>query len=250
MKTKKFTRYIKIISLGVGLACSLVIFYIAYNLINRDSFYPENEHIFQVMDSYRTPEWSGTSVVISQPIAPAMMDDFPMVEYGTVVRHSGKVRFKTNKSLFEAKTSYVDSLFFKIFKRPFLIGNESQVLKRVNKAVVTKAFAEKIFGHIDVLGEIFILNGERPIEIEAIIEDWPHNSSVQAEVLLSFETLRDEKRLYMGWNGGESFQGFVKLKSGADADKLTAAFPKFLRKYYDVDADAANGFSVIINWYL
>jgi len=46
----------------------------------------------------------------------------------------------------------------------------------------------------------------------------------------------------MGWGGGDSFMGFVKLAKHINPSEIEKGMPAFLRKYYDVAADEARGF--------
>ncbi len=243
LKTQKLTVWLRIISIGVGMASALMLFYIALNELSTDNFYPDKNRIYEVFDNFRSPNYSGISASLEQPLVPAMMSDFPQVKYGTVVFRNGKTAFKINESIIEAQTLYADSLFFKVFERRFVARSRKNILQLKNTAVITRKLADKIYGNgQNALGKMFYLNGTRPIQINAVIENWPPNSSFKAEVIISFATLKDEHRLYMGWGGGDSFQGFVKLIKNAHPHQIEKALPALLRKYYNVDADEAQGF--------
>lgn len=243
LKYQKLTVWLRIISMGVGMASALVLFYIALNELNTDNFYPDKNRIYQVFENFKSPDYSGISSDIEQPVVPAMITDFPQVEQGTVVFNNGKTTFKVEESLMEARTLYADSLFFKVFRRRFITGTAKRSLRLKNTAVITRKLARKLFGNsMEAIGKVIYLNETRPIIITGVFENWPVNSSFKAGVIISFATLKDEHRLYMGWDGGDGFQGFVKLAKNTNPHEIEKAIPAFLRKYYNVDADEAKGF--------
>jgi len=242
LKSQKLTVWLRIISMGVGMASALVLFYIAFNELSTDNFYPDKNRIFQVFDKFKSPNFSGTSPALVQPLLPAMVKDFPQVEVGTIVFYNNITNYRVGESLIEANTLYADSLFFSVFRRWFVAGTASRSLRLKNSAVITQKLARKLFGNsLAAVGKIIYLNEVRPIVITGVVENWPANSSFQADVLISFATLKDEHRLYMGWGGGDSFRGFVKLVKSADPREIEKTMPAFLRKYYDVDAAKARG---------
>ena len=242
LKSQKLTVWLRIISMGVGMASVLVLFYIAFNALSTDNFYPERNRIYQVFDKFKSPDFSGTYPKVIQPLVPAMAKDFPQVEVGTIIFNNDKTNYKVGESLTEANTLYADSLFFKVFRRRFVAGAASRSLRLKNSAVITQKLARKLFGNsLAAIGKIIYLNEVRPIIITGVIENWPANSSFRAGVLIAFATLKDEHRLYMGWGGGDSFWGYVKLVKGTEPHKIEKAMPDFLRKYYDVDAAKARG---------
>jgi len=243
LKSHKLTLWLRIITMGVGMASALVLFYIALNELSTDNFYADKNQIYQVFDNFKSPDYSGVDEALVQPLVPAMVSDFAGVAVGTEVFNNGKTNYKVNESLIEANTIYADSLFFKVFKRWFVAGTANGSLLQKNTAVITQKLAKKLFGNnTTAMDKIIYLNEMRPITISGVIKDWPPNSSFKTDVILSFATLKDENRLYMGWGGGDSFKGFIKLTQHTNPNEIEKGMPAFLHKYYDVAADEARGF--------
>jgi len=243
LRSQKLTLWLRVISLGVGMASALVLFYIAWNRLNTDNFYRDGDRIYELFDNIKSPDYSSVSASLVQPLVPAMVDDFPQVEYGTVLFINGKTTYKTEEVLFEANTVYADSSFFKIFNRRFIAGDENGSLRVKNSAVVTRKIAERLFGNSGAaINKIIYLNEVIPLVVTGVIENWPPNAGYRSGVLVSFATLMDENRLYMGWSGGDSFRGYVKLRKGVSPHEIEKEMPAFLRRHYNVDADEAKGF--------
>ena len=244
LQRQKVTSIFKIVSMGIGIASSLILFYIAFNQLNTDKFYQDKELKYQVFSETTTPNLEGVFSELSQPVVPSMMVDLAMVQFGTVIHNAAKVPFVFEEKVIEARTIYADSVFFKVLERPFVMGVPNSTLSQINSAVVSSSYAKKVFGRTDVVGETLNMRGSRYIDITGVIEDWPQNSSFDAEVIVSFETLRDEKRLNMSWNGGESYQGYLKLLPGTNVEDLENSFPAFLDKYMDIEGLKKKGFSI------
>lgn len=235
LKKQKFVSTLKILSLGVGIACTLILFYVGLSKLKSDEFYSDSDRMYQVFMGIKTANVDGVYPSGFQPLGPALMTDIPQIEYGTVVNFSGRNHYYFNNIIVEANTMYADSMFFNVFERAFLVGNSKESLLLVNKAVITKAFALKVFGEVNVVGKKLDLKGSREVEVSGVIENWPSNSSFDAEVILSFATLRDEDRLYMGWLGGDSFHAFIKLMQGANINDVETQFPDFQEMYMNMD---------------
>jgi len=171
-----------------------------------------------------------------------MMNDLAQVQLGTTIRNDWDVPYLFGEEILEARTIYADSLFFRVFDIPFRMGDPGEALTPVNSAVISASFAKKAFSRTDVVGETLHMRGDRYLNITGVIADWPQNSRFDAEVIVSFLTLRDENRLYMGWNGGDSFQGYLKLYPGSESILLEKSFPGFLAKYVDIQGMNSRGF--------
>jgi len=242
IEREKFISLLKVLIMGIGVASALVLFYIAISEFNTDNFYKDKDRTYQCFVDYKSPDWNFTGTHLMQPFIPALVDYFPEVEVGTVIFHNEDLNFEYNDNIIKANTLYADSFYFKVFNRKILARKSNDFLSHVNKAVVTKEFALKYFGDNEsAVSKVIKLNGVRPIEITAVIENWPANSSQSSDVIISFETLKDEKRLYMGWGGGDSFQGYIKINKNTSAERIEKEIPNFITKYVDVKAEEAKG---------
>ena len=243
MYRQKLSASMRIISLGLGIGSAVVLLFISINEYSKDTFYTNSDTIYALFNDIKSPDYSGTSNTVVQKYTPALVKDFPQIQSGTVVYNNQKTHFIVNNDVFELNTLYADSGFFNVFKRKVIIGNP-KALYLLNSAVITKKTAHKLFGSTEAaIGKIIKLDAERDITVNAVIENWPVNSSFTSDVIISFATLKDEKRLYMGWNGGDSFNGYVLFADGTDVKSIEKQLPKFQQKYYDSSQDEAKGFS-------
>ena len=243
MLRQKTASLLRILSLGFGVASSVILFFIGINELTTDAFYGNKDNMYELFLDFKSPNYSGTSNTLTQKIIPALVNDFPQVENGTVVYNNQKTLYLVGNHVYELNTLYADSGFFKVFNRNFIAKSLNNNLAVLNSAVITKKLAIKLFGTANAsIGKRLLLNSDRAIIITGVIEDWPSNSSFKSDIIISFNTLEDENRLYMGWGGGDSFQGYVVFREDADVKSIEKQIPDFIQKYYDFKSEESKGF--------
>ncbi|HRX32488.1 MAG TPA: ABC transporter permease [Tenuifilaceae bacterium] len=131
------------------------------------------------------------------------------LEVSTKEQRNGNINFL-------ADAFFADSSFFDIFSFPLISGNKSSALVEPYSVVVTRLFANKIFGTDDVLGRSVVIMNE-DYRITGVMEDLPKNSSIQGDCFVSLSTLRS--RNMFGINEWEewSFVHFLQLNPNANS---------------------------------
>ncbi|NND33925.1 MAG: FtsX-like permease family protein [Saprospiraceae bacterium] len=92
----------------------------------------------------------------------------------------------------EDLVTYVDSAFFDVFSFPLIMGSKKEVLKNKTSIVITREVAEKYFKDQNPVGTLLKVNigGEETIvTIEGVVENPPHNSSLEFSVLANIELI-------------------------------------------------------------
>ena len=133
-----------------------------------------------------------------------------------------------NKTL-RLRPLYVDANFLETFSFPLIHGDPKTALNSITSVVITESTARKFFGTTDVVGKTFQLSADpsyeklgKPLIVSAVAKNPPPNSSLQFDLLYSFEFMRisfeDDNWLnaYLGT--------FVVLQPGADIEKVTKKF--------------------------
>jgi len=92
---------------------------------------------------------------------------------------------------------FVDANFFDIFSFQLIYGNQKTVLSDINAVVVTESTAKKFFNTDDVVGKILQLDADpsydklgKPLVISGVVKDPPANSSLQFDLLFTFQFVR------------------------------------------------------------
>lgn len=97
-----------------------------------------------------------------------------------------------NEKLFsETKVAYADGNFFELFTFPVSSGSAEQ-LKEPNTMALSVSTARKYFNGQSALGKIVSLNnefGDNLYKVVAVFDDFPQNSDMQYDMVLSLQTL-------------------------------------------------------------
>ena len=239
---QKWLTVINIAGLSIGLACFTLFMLYAVNEFNFDRFHANKENIYRV---YRLSESTQEAKVNqSVPLGPAMKQDIPDVEnYVRIQEAQNETYVKVNNTVTHVRLSFADQQIFSVFSFKLVAGDRKTALKGLHDIVLTRKTAKKIFGHVDVIGEIIQAKVEDdfiPFTVSSIVEDIPSNSTIQIEALGSYDflaTTKNGKRLVDNWRRQSVCLTYVQLKPGStlasDFKTLTA-----LRKKYYPDEEA------------
>lgn len=145
-----------------------------------------------------------------------------------------------NVQLYEYRGFSVEHEVLEIFNWDFITGDPKNALKEPNCAVLTKQFAEKLFGNANPVGLFFSLDSLF-IKVTGVVENPPTNSLVSFDVLFSrnirYNFYPDFDQRW--WEG--SVQVFVMNKNGAAISPLESVLKKIknqdlspeFREYFD-----------------
>lgn len=241
LQRQKALSFINIAGLSIGIACFSLFLLYAVNEFSYDRFHKNASAIYRVCSWWdfkgKEPR-SGIEPASVTPLGPSMKQDFPDVEDFVRVKLLSDDLIKTNNQVSSAKVSFADPQFFSIFTFPLLHGNPATALQYPNNIVLTKQKAEELFGETNVIGRrIDIKRGEKytPFIISAVAENIPVNSSIQFEMLGSFDYIlaSEEGRASIdNWHMTIGFDVFVKLRKGSSLAKDPVRMAAFHDKYY------------------
>ena len=243
LKNKAVTG-INVLGLTVGITVSLLIFSYAKKEVATDQSLPNVSNIYSLLNQ-GAPH-------VSQQMVQLAKEQIPEIENITYCSEewSPQVFFTKGTTSFKIEKLLVaDSSFFKVLQFKPLWGNLSNALSSANKVVLTESLSKKIFGDENSVGKSLgynatYLNGEE-IEVAAVIEDLPQNSSWDFDAILSFQTNYKIDWYYnnLGW-GQQSFTSFFTVPSGVSAkilnDKLANLSKAVVPEKYKDDVSLAS----------
>ena len=233
---------VKVLSLIIGLTISLLVFLQIAHELNYDSFHPDKERMYRIGVIWDNKGEIDDGPIIIAPLAQAIKENLPEVEEFALLRKAWGSRFFTgDKQAINVSSVYADSTFFNFFHFPIVKRSTNNELSKPFRVMISESAAKKFFGSADPLGKIIYDANQNPFEIEGVFEDVPENSHLDFDIVVSFETIRAEGRMYTGWGGGDSFNGYLKLVSGASVENVESKIPDVIAKYYDTSEDEASG---------
>ncbi len=235
---------LNIAGLTIGMSCCLLIFhYVSYEK-SYDKFEPDSKQIVRVrLDSYQQGVLAYKSATSYPAIGPTMKKDFPEVENFCRLIDDNLLLSNdaSNKKFSENKGYYADPATIEMFNLHFTKGNARTALTGPDKIVLSESTAKKYFGNTDVIGKTLVnRSGEhiQPFEITGVYKDFPSNSHLILQYLVSYATLGKELQLQgdssnaseTAW-GWYDYYVYVQLKPGTDYKKLEAKLSAFTDKY-------------------
>ena len=243
-RKNKFYSTLTITSLAVGICAVLLIYiYVSFEF-SYDDFHKEKDQLFRVsIISSIKGKTDSESPVFLEPLAPAMKREIPEIdEYARVSNvKNGIISYKEKEVKIDG-VRFADSTFFNVFSFDLLVGDKKKVLEKPSTAVITKETAKTLFGSENPIGKEITFNNDS-YEITGITADTPFNTHLRFNMLLSFESLFNNPKVHLGWNGGNQYISYVKLKVGTLGQSVEKKLENLLWNYLNKDM-AAIGWKV------
>ncbi len=242
--------FIKILSLALGLAIGMVLIAKVCFELSYDGYFSDPHRVYMIKTGLQRADDAKerTYGQISGGVAPGFKEFVPGVEAATratTVFDNDNYYTEDNNRL-KGGMIVADTSFFEIIDRPVLSGDPVKILSQWGKAMVARSFAEKMGGVENAIGKT-IYNESMPnfkITVEGVYEDFPQNSSMRPDILLSMESYN--KSSTENWVGNDRYRGFVKLAEGVDPASLADAIHKMQEKNQPLDEFEQNGMRM---WY-
>lgn len=213
----------RLVSLVLGLSVGLLICsYVGYTL-TFDRFFPDRGRIYQI---WSMPSNDRPSSRMVAPLAPALAEEMPAIAAATRLCPGFRYNLFRDDEPFACEFAAVDTCFFDVLDFGVVRGDAKALTGR-DRLMLSESFARTIFGDRDPLGELLMLKNQLPMTVVGIFRDVPRNNSVgYFNALVPLDCIADS--YYMGWDGGDSFPSYVKLREGASIAEVEALLPAFI----------------------
>lgn len=199
---------------GLSVSLMFVILIAVYTVqeLSVDKSHKDMERIF-VLSNDR-------GVASALPIAYRLQERYPEIEQVCpVITNNVSIQIvKRNDKKLSARPILVDSCFFNFFSFKLLEGDKNRVLENRNNVVLSKTFANKLFGTDDPMGENILIGDSSSYLVSGIMEDIENSSLPNADILFRVERAPEYNRSISMDNPGNagSTVPFIKMKPGAD----------------------------------
>ena len=239
----------KVLSMAIGLAVGLVLIAKITFENSYDKFYPDYRNIYCIQQEFtKANESSSTYSQTPGAVAYYMGQEIPQIKYATRATFVGYGTcnvFDREQHKYTAENIILaDTNHFKVFPRPILAGDPTEVLSDWNGAMVSRSFAEKLGGLDKAVGQIIFLEDWQniPIEIGGIFEDIPENASMRFDIVISLDAM-DELLSMMGsdfkstqnWVGNDRYISRVVLYPGTDPASLEQPIRDLENRYLPIE---------------
>ncbi len=231
LKNKLFS-FVNISGLAIGLSCFLLIALYIQDELSFDRYNAHADRLYRVNTDAKMGGVEALLPMTSDMMGGLLKKDYPEVEeYTRIYTFNGSKLIKgNNEYIMEENVAHVDSTFFDVFTLPAIDGNTKTALDEPNSVVLTRSYAKKYFGTVNVVGRTLDLkeNGV-PVayRINAVIEDIPENSHFRFNMLFSMRNANYQ----WGQIGNLNFYTYLLLKKGTDYKAFEKKLDQFTERY-------------------
>jgi putative ABC transport system permease protein len=230
---------INIVGLAIGMACCILIAqYVLYEM-SYDDYHVDKDRIFRVAQDGQSQQERRIGAVTSAPMAPALKEDYPQIEYAARMMRVGNLLVKRDEKVFyEERCWFAETDLPRILTIPLLEGDSRTALERPMTVVISQSLAEKYFGDERPLGQILNVQGF-DLEVTGVAANCPQNTHVKHEMLISFSTL--EATGYGGLSNWflSNFYTYVKLAPNTDLADFSEQLKGFPERHVGEELKAS-----------
>jgi len=237
---QKMYSAIKIGGFAIGIAACLLIALFIKDELSYDLHYRDGDRIFRVVEAYDYHGQSGRDVWFQAPFAKALKEDFPEIEKAGRYNSSELFgagskeirRSDTVENTYEEGFVYFDQELLDIFQFPMIYGNPAHALDQPHSIVITKRKADKYFPNENPVGKAFIINNDEknPFVIGGVIEDFPTNSHLQFDFLMTLAGVEFWPGEQSTWSA-TNYPTYILLRPGTDPMKFQKKLSLIIEKY-------------------
>jgi len=217
---------VNVAGLAMGMGCCLLISLWVLDELSFDRFHAAADRLYRVESD---EEFSGHvrhGVATPIPLASAMEEEIPEVEYATRFSRFGGLQLTIgDKSFFEADVIAADPSFLSMFSFPLIEGNEDAALSAPLSVLVSKRMADKYFAGGSPVGRTVLAENRLELAVTGVLRDPPPNSSLQFDWVVPFAFVESRlSRMPEGWVNAVT--SYARLRAGSSpsevAGKITA----------------------------
>jgi len=231
MRNKVFS-LINILGLAIGMTASFLIYQYVHTEFSYDGFHKNGKRIYRLATDIKLPTETIHEGASSSAMAFHLAQDFPQVEQFVRFGQISLLARIGDRKFQEPNTFFADSSLFKVFDFPLLKGDPQTALRDPFSMVISETAAKKYFGDEDPLGKtLYIMESAMPTQVTGVMADLPNNSSLKANIFLSFASFQQifDPQVNDQW-GNFGVASFLLLKEGVDAGQLQENLPGFLKR--------------------
>jgi putative ABC transport system permease protein len=223
---------VKVLSLAIGLGCSiLVIMHVQYAR-SYDKHFPNWENTYRVVTSI-TLDYRMNSEMTNDAAPHKMRLDYPQIEHLAMIRPSGAEFSRSDGDATLQQFFFADSEFIAIFAPQFISGDPATALNEPFSAVIDETTATKYFADEEPLGQTLTFN-QYDVKITGVMRDMPKNTHLPFQMLVSIATGRqvggENFMNNNGWNGFGGTRTYIQVPDKATADAISADLPAFMQR--------------------
>ena len=239
---------IKVISLGLGLTMSILLFSRVAFEQSYDTCYKDYDDLYQIYSIFSAEgEQFEPQKQNCGPVAGAILENFPIeVEAATSIAYFVSPPLYNGSVRIDARKILADSLFFKTMGIEVLSGNPEKDLMQNDVIFLSDDLAQKIYGGENPIGKVISYNKELQLTVKGTYVDLPENATMRPEAVISMPTGWSRGWGNYSWRGGDSYYEYIRFRPGADKEIVNARLDAMIQKYRPEEDKKAYGYTAFV----
>ncbi|MDP2284508.1 MAG: ABC transporter permease, partial [Pseudohongiella sp.] len=242
---------IKVLSLSLGLVCSLLVLMHVQYTSSYDKHFENWQNIYRVVTSLTTDQRIESSW-IAEGIYNPLVQDYGQIEQSAKINNTPSGLFAHGDISAPNVYTWVDPEFLQIFSFDFIQGDVTTALTDPNTVVLTERAATKYFGPEDPLGKILTFDNQADLRVTGVIRDLPSNTHFAIEIMIGSPTGRQIfGETFMNspaWAGFGGTMAYVVISDPASVEAIRADCPAFIeRNVPDAQRDFLMGMEPVLD---
>lgn len=231
---------INVLGLTIGITCFALIMLFVENELSFDQFHNETSYRFLATEQTGDGE-SRTVGILAYDDLHNIADNVAGIKDVCILRDWGAwpllLQYK-DKSIKSRSAAFGESDFLDYFSLPLIQGDRATALEGPNNVLLSKEFAEVIFGDQNPMGEIVEVGGnvEFNFQVGGVFEK-VKNSHLDFDILFNIE-LRDNKgNQFVKQGFSRSVYGYYKLEPNVNTEDLADQVKAYFKGQYANNAN-------------
>lgn len=239
---------IKVISLGLGLTMSILLFSRVAFEQSYDTCYKDYDDLYQIYSIFSAEgEQFEPQKQNCGPVAGAILENFPKeVEAATSIAYFVSSPLYNGSVRIDARKILADSLFFKTMGIEVLSGNPEKDLMQNDVIFLSDDLAQKIYGGENPIGKVISYNKELQLTVKGTYVDLPENATMRPEAVISMPTGWSRGWGNYSWRGGDSYYEYIRFRPGADKEVVNTRLDAMIQKYRPEEDKKAYGYTAFV----
>lgn len=227
---------INILGLALGITCSLLIMFWVNDERAVDGFHANGKQLFQVYERQffdgKVEAGYSTQGILAEELKRVIPEIAFSSGFDYTAAPGTMNTFEAGGKLMKMNGFYAGADFLSMFSYPLLRGKASTALTAPEAIAISRRMAEQFFGSAEkAMGQSIQFDTKENLQITAVFDNLPANSSQQFDFLRSWAAfMKENERWVHNW-GNTSPATFVQLRKDADPAKVQAKIKDFIYRY-------------------
>ncbi|MFZ1799193.1 MAG: ABC transporter permease [Chitinophagaceae bacterium] len=234
IRNKAFS-IINILGLALGLTCSLLIFLWVRDEQSVDAFHKNGKQLYQVYERSKYDGKIDAGYTTQGLLAQELKKKIPEIQYASAFDYAAapgtQNTFEAGNKIKKMTGMFAGADFFNMFSFHLLQGSVKKALSEPSGIAISRQMADNFFGSPEkAIGKTIQFENKESLNVTAIFENIPANSSLQFDFLRSWTDYIKQNSWVNNW-GSTAPQTFVQLRKDANSSKVEAKIKDFIYNY-------------------